>query len=253
MDGTSWNVVAYVPQTTLEDLKCKIKDAHGVKVKHQHLFVRGEKDELNNSMPLDPALHSDLFMLYKPTCWEESVASEEVLSQNEIFLEAIRQCDRAQVSRMIEASHPINISDSGGRTSLYWAACEGIDRVHAFRRSNTFKFIVHMLLEACPTEHTATFLEMADARGHTPLFACSTTDAGAIAMLLIRAGADTKHRNEDGLTAFEYAKMHERTHSAFKELRKHETVTCEHCGEMYLYGKRAVHLKSVACRSGRES
>ena len=43
-----------------------------------------------------------------------------------------------------------------------------------------------------------------DARGHTPLFACSTTDAGAIAMLLIRAGADTKHRNEDGLTAFEH-------------------------------------------------
>jgi len=64
MDGTKWEVTFDAQQMTIEDLKRRIESAHGVKARQQHLFVKGESDEITNVTRLDPNLHRELFMLY---------------------------------------------------------------------------------------------------------------------------------------------------------------------------------------------
>ena len=94
LDGTKWEVEVDAPQSTLKEMKMKIEKIHGPKSSQQHMFVKGETEEVADTTVLDPSLHSELFVLHDMHATRVNEVEGDLLSCNEKYIVHNCHCER---------------------------------------------------------------------------------------------------------------------------------------------------------------
>jgi hypothetical protein len=94
-----------------------------------------------------------------------------------------------------------------GSSALYLAARGGIEG--GSNELDSHVECVRYLLQACPSKHLNQFLQLeVESRKFTPLFAAASEGRPRSLTLLLEAGADISHRDDDGNLAISWAREH---------------------------------------------
>lgn len=182
--GLEDKLVAAINADKIKDVKIELS---------KETFEKSTENYTNFEAFIDARLNKNIDKLGRtPLVWASMI--------NMSTLERTKESEKIRleiVKYLLDNGADCNIKDKNGWTPLFWASWSGMDEIAA------------LLIDQCPVVNDATDKQW------TPLMAASMKGWNNVVELLLKKGADTELKNNEGHTALDLAKHNFKVYPEF--------------------------------------